>query len=100
MWVRMCGETEVGEDAVVPVDVAGKRLMVCRISGRVSVADRTCTHADADLSCGFVSPEGVRCPLHLSVFDAATGAPLNPPATEPLPVFNVKIESGVVYAEV
>lgn len=99
-WVRLCGEDEVAEGAVVSADVGGSRLMAVRLGGRVHVADRTCTHEDADLSCGFVSPEGVRCPLHLSVFDVESGMPMNPPAQDPIMTYNVKIESGAVFVEV
>lgn len=100
MWTRVCNKDDIKDNDILPKDVSGRQLMICRISDTISVTDRICTHEDADLSCGFISPDGVRCPLHLSVFDVSTGEPLNPPATEPLSVFNVKIESGEVYVEV
>lgn len=100
MWEKICNKDEISDNSVLAKDIAGRQLMVCRISDTISVTDRICTHEDADLSCGFVSPDGVRCPLHLSVFDVNTGEPLNPPAVEPLSIFNVKIEYGEVYVEV
>ena len=100
MWLKLCDENEIKEDTILSKDVSGHQLMACKISDGISVTSRICTHEDADLSCGFVSTQGVRCPLHLSVFDMNTGQPLNPPATEPLSTFNVKIEQGVVYIEV
>ena len=42
----------------------------------------------------------VTCALHLSQFDLRTGAVYNPPATEPLQVFNIKIEDGAIFVEV
>jgi nitrite reductase/ring-hydroxylating ferredoxin subunit len=99
-WIRLCGEDEVAEGSVVSADVGGRHLMAVRLGGQVRVADGTCTHEDADLSCGFVSPEGVRCPLHLSVFDMASGMPLNPPAQDPIMTYNVKIEHGTVLVEI
>ena len=36
----------------------------------------------------------VVCQLHLSQFDLRTGEVYNPPATEPLRRYNVKIEEG------
>lgn len=59
-----------------------------------------CTHADADLSTGFLDQQGVRCPLHLSVFNLDDGRPQNPPAERPLAVYNVKITDGEIYVEV
>ena len=99
-WVRLCGEDEVAEGMAVAADAGGRRLMAVRLDGQIYVADRTCTHQDADLTCGFVSPEGVRCPLHLSVFDVRSGMPLNPPAYDPIITYNVKIESGALMVEV
>jgi len=44
--------------------------------------------------------EGVRCPLHLSVFNLENGEPQNLPAEKPLKVYNVKIDGNEVYVEV
>jgi nitrite reductase/ring-hydroxylating ferredoxin subunit len=52
------------------------------------------------LSTGFLSEEGVRCPLHLSVFNLENGKPQNLPAEIPLKTYNVKIEQNEVYVEV
>ena len=98
--MRLCDEGEVAEGSVISADAGQHRLMAGRLDGRVWVASRTCTHEDADLSCGFVSAEGVRCPLHLSVFDVESGMPLNPPAQEPIMTYNVKIENGALFVEV
>ena len=62
--------------------------------------DLMCTHADADLSAGFLSDQGVRCPLHLSVFNLENGAPQNPPAEKALNTYNIKIDDEVIYVEV
>lgn len=61
--------------------------------------ESVCTHEDADLSGGFLTEDGVMCPLHMSVFDPCTGKPGNPPATKPLRTFNVKITEGTIYVE-
>lgn len=77
-----------------------KRLLITNLNGTIYATDRICTHAEADLSSGFLSEEGVRCPLHLSVFNLETGKPLNPPAEEPLKTYNVKIDQNEIYVEV
>lgn len=98
-WMRLCND-DISEGSIISCDMDGRQLMAGRQDGKVWAADRTCTHEDADLSCGFTSSEGVRCPLHLSVFDVTTGMPLNPPAHEPIMIYNVKIENGEVLVEV
>ena len=79
---------------------AGKKILLANVGGRIHATDLVCTHAEADLSAGFLGDGGVRCPLHLSVFDLEDGRPRNPPAEEPLRVYNVKIDDGRIYVEV
>jgi 3-phenylpropionate/trans-cinnamate dioxygenase ferredoxin subunit len=43
--------------------------------------------------------ERVTCPLHLSQFDLTTGEAVNPPATENLRKYNVKIDEDDVLVE-
>lgn len=78
----------------------GRRILVANVDGKVYAHDGTCTHEEADLSHGFVIGDKVVCPLHLSQFDLVTGEAVNPPATVPLKSYTVKIEDGIVYAEV
>lgn len=79
---------------------AGKKILLANSKGRIRATDLVCTHAEADLSTGFLSDEGVRCPLHLSVFNLEDGRPQNPPAEVPLRVYNVKIDGNKIYVEV
>lgn len=81
-------------------DHEDKRLMISNLAGKIYATDRICTHAEADLSTGFLTEEGVRCPLHLSVFNLENGKPQNPPAELPLKTYNVKIDQNEIYVEV
>ena len=81
-------------------DYNEKKILLANINGKIYAADRTCTHADADLATGILSEEGVTCPLHLSTFSLETGAPQNLPAEVPLKTYNVKIEQNEIYVEV
>ena len=56
-----------------------------------------CSHADVALSEGDVSGCEIECWAHGSVFDLRTGRPLNLPATEPVPVYPVRVsDAGVI----
>ncbi len=77
-----------------------KKILLANLKGKICATDLICTHAQADLSTGFLSEEGVRCPLHLSVFNLENGEPQNLPAEKPLKVYNVKIDGNEVYVEV
>lgn len=105
-WTRACAAAEAADGSVTAVTCAGRRMVIVREGDRVYAADATCTHADADLSGGFVAPgagpdgsPGLRCPLHLSVFELGRGVPLNPPAERPLAVYPARIDGDSVYVE-
>lgn len=85
---------------MLSLDYEGKKLLITNLGGKIYATDRMCTHEEADLSSGFLSEEGVRCPLHLSVFNLENGVPQNPPAEAPLKTYNIKIDQNEIYVEV
>jgi 3-phenylpropionate/trans-cinnamate dioxygenase ferredoxin subunit len=91
---------ELPDGSMATVDLEGQHILLARIAGEVQAVSGTCTHAEADLGLGFLVEDRITCPLHLSSFDLRTGEVLNPPATEPLQKFNVKIEDGTIFVEV
>ena len=99
-WIKACNLDQVKEGQLFGFHHDDKKILVANQKGNIHATDLICTHAEADLSTGFLSDEGVRCPLHLSVFNLDTGTPQNPPAETPLKVYNVKIEQGEIYVEV
>jgi len=93
-------DADLAEGSMSGVDLEGLHMLLARIGGQVYAVSGTCTHEETDLGLGFLMEERVVCPLHLSAFDVRTGSVLNPPATEPLRKFNVKIEDGAIFVEV
>ena len=82
------------------IDIDEKKLLITNLGGKIYATDRICTHAEADLSNGFLTQDGIRCPLHLSVFNLENGESLNPPAEIPIKIYNVKIDDKEIYVEV
>jgi 3-phenylpropionate/trans-cinnamate dioxygenase ferredoxin subunit len=92
--IRLCGVDDVKPDSAVRVDVAGLRLAVVRIGDDwYAIADR-CSHADESLAEGDVWAEEreIECPKHGSTFSLLTGEPQTLPATQPVPVYEVRVE--------
>lgn len=100
MMLEAMKDADLPEGSMATVDVGGLHLLLARVGGEVHAVSGTCTHEEADLGLGFLVEDRVTCPLHLSSFDLRTGSVLNPPATEPLRRFNVKIEGGAILVEV
>lgn len=99
-WIKACDTSKVSSGELFGFDHDDKKILLANLDGKIYATDRICTHAEADLSTGILSDEGIRCPLHLSVFDLNTGKPLNPPAEESLKTYNVKIDNNEVFVEV
>ncbi len=99
-WIKACNLEQVKEGQLFGLTINDKKILLANLKGKIHATGLICTHANADLSTGFLSEEGVRCPLHLSVFKLEDGTPQNLPAENPLKVYNVKIDDNEVYVEV
>jgi len=99
-WIKACNKDQVSSGELFGFDHKEKRVLLSNLNGKIYATDLICTHAEADLSTGFLTEEGIRCPLHLSVFNLETGEPTNPPAEKPLKTYNVKIQENEIYVEV
>ncbi|HKR58006.1 MAG TPA: non-heme iron oxygenase ferredoxin subunit [Candidatus Nitrosopolaris sp.] len=98
-WVKVCELDELNDTGLVDFDFDNKKVLISKVKDKVYATDRICTHAYADLSTGFINEEAetITCPLHMSSFELAGGAPQNLPAEVPLKTYSTKIEDKSVY---
>ncbi|QEO10065.1 non-heme iron oxygenase ferredoxin subunit [Protaetiibacter larvae] len=97
---KVCSVDELSPASARRVVLDGVAIAVVRDSeGAVHAIGDTCTHGDISLSEGFVEDDGLECWAHGSKFSLTTGAPLNLPAYEPVPVFAVEVLDGQVYID-
>ena len=96
--LRVCSVKDVEAGSAKRFDVDGQRLCVVRIGDYFYVIDDTCSHADYSLSEGDVweDEKEIECPKHGSTFSLETGEPATLPATQPVRVFDVKIDGDDV----
>lgn len=99
-WIKVCSTGDLKRGDMLDFDYKEKKILIANLNGKFYATDRTCTHAEADLTTGILTEEGVTCPLHLSTFNLTTGVPQNLPAEVPLKTYNVKIEQNEIYVEV
>jgi len=92
--------SELVQDQAVRVVLDGVPIaVVLDGEGEVHAIGDTCTHGEISLSEGFVEGDTLECWAHGSAFSLRTGAPLNLPAYEPVPVYAVDIENDDVYID-
>lgn len=100
-WQRACALADLPDERPVYVDVAGLPICLIRRGDRVHALYDECSHESVPLSEGDIEGDTVECCQHGSQFDLVSGEALNPPATEPVPVYPVHLgEDGQVYVAV
>lgn len=81
--------------------VHGQQVFLLKDDEQLFAIGNQCTHQGAALDKGVVKISGsvhtVTCPAHGSMFDLETGKVIRPPATKPVPAYDVKVEDGRVY---
>lgn len=95
-WVRAASRGELAPGEVIGVEVAGRAIAIYDSDGNLFATDNVCTHAYARLSDGWLDGETIECPLHAARFDIRTGRVLDPPATEDLKTYPVRVVGGEI----
>lgn len=98
--VEVCDESYPDENILKPIDVEGIALMIIKADGKYFVTSRICTHKTYDLTKGIYAEGYVTCTLHTSTFDLESGDAMNPPATEPLAVYETTVKDGKIYIDI
>jgi nitrite reductase/ring-hydroxylating ferredoxin subunit len=100
-WMDAAGVEEVTGPRPSRVAANGASVLLVRDRDRILAIGNQCTHQGAELHRGVVKISGsvctVTCPAHGSMFNLETGKVMRPPASKPVPVYDVKIEDGRVY---
>jgi 3-phenylpropionate/trans-cinnamate dioxygenase ferredoxin component len=100
-WVQLAVVDELGDQKPVRVVLDGSAVLLLKADEQVFALGNQCTHQGAGLDRGVVKIAGsvrtVTCPAHGSTFNLETGKVMRPPATKPVPVYDVKVEDGRVF---
>ena len=99
-FVRACALAELVDGGALRVEVDGLDVAMVRTGGEVYAIEDECSHAAVALSEGEVDGCEIECWMHGSRFDLRTGKPTGPPATEPVPIFPVRIDGTDVLVDI
>ena len=95
-WIDVCPAEELTPGQWKVVDVDGAQVAVFNIDGDFHAIEDVCTHDGACLTGLPVEGCEVICPRHEARFNIKTGEALTPPAYDPVDVFPVQVQDGVI----
>jgi 3-phenylpropionate/trans-cinnamate dioxygenase ferredoxin component len=100
--IDVCKLDELPPGAMRLFEHEDLEIAVVNCNGDVLAIEDRCSHDDGPLVEGELDTSrcAVECPRHGSVFDLRTGKPLNLPAYEPVEIFPVTVEDGVIRVDV
>ncbi len=100
-FIQVAKVDDVPPGSATVVDVKGIEVALINSGGQYYAIGNECTHAAGSLGEGdLVEENQIECPLHGSVFDITSGEVVNGPADEPVPTYEVKVDSGVISVAV
>jgi 3-phenylpropionate/trans-cinnamate dioxygenase ferredoxin subunit len=99
-FVRAVKADDVPDGGAVRVVIDGIPVAIVRSDGEIYAIHDVCSHANVPLSEGEIEDQTIECWLHGSRFDLVTGRPTGLPATQPVPVYPVKIDGDDVLVAV
>ena len=98
-FVRACALADLGDGTALRAEVDGLDVAIVRDGDDVYAIEDECSHAAVALSEGEVDGCEIECWMHGSCFDLRSGEPTNLPATEPVPVYPVRVEGEDVLVD-
>lgn len=87
-------EVPAGTKKLVTID--GNEVLLCHTAGKIFAVRNLCSHAHEALDCGRMRGGWIACPVHGARFDLETGNAMNPPATTPIDVFEVRMADDMI----
>lgn len=99
-FIKIAKLSDLPNDKMKAFNVKGKEITLANTDGEYLAFDDTCTHAQCSLSGGYLDGYTLTCYCHGAQFDIKSGEVLGPPATEPLGVYNLKVDGDDILIEI
>jgi 3-phenylpropionate/trans-cinnamate dioxygenase ferredoxin component len=99
MYKKIAKINELQEGKILTKETRYNRIGLTKIGSSFYAFEDTCSHDGEQISEGEILDGCVVCPRHLAKFELKTGKPTCMPATEPIPVYNVRVVGEDVEVE-
>jgi glycine betaine catabolism B len=93
-FIKVANTSDVLPSDKKEFEVEGQKICIINIDGRYYAIGSICTHEGGPLVDGTLSGYEIECPWHGSKFDIRTGEVTSPPANEPEPSYEVKVDGN------
>jgi glycine betaine catabolism B len=98
-FVQVADTKDIPSSKMKEVQVYGENICVANVDGKYYAIGSICTHEGRHLADGTLEGYEVECPWHGSKFDVRTGEVTNPPASEPEPAYEVKVDGNSILVK-
>jgi glycine betaine catabolism B len=95
-FVKVADTKDIQPSRMKEVKVDGENICVVNVNGKYYAIGSICTHEGGPLADGTLVGYEVECPWHNSKFDVRTGEVTSPPANEPEPSYEVKVDGNSI----
>lgn len=95
-FVTVANTNDIQPSRMKAFQVNGVEVCIANIDGKYYAINNICTHEGGPLADGRLEGFEVECPWHQSRFDMRTGEVIQPPASEPEPVYEVKVDGNSI----
>ena len=99
-FVKVADTKDISPSQMKEVQVDGESVCIANVDGKYYAINNICTHEGGPLADGTLDGYEVECPWHKSKFDVRTGEVTSPPANEPEPAYEVKIEDNNILVKI
>jgi ferredoxin-NADP reductase/nitrite reductase/ring-hydroxylating ferredoxin subunit len=95
-FVKVADTNDIQPSQMKEVQVDGESICIVNVGGKYYAIGNICTHEGGPLADGTLEGYEVECPWHASRFDVRTGEVKEPPASEPEPVYQIKVDGNSI----
>ena len=95
-FVKVANTKDIQPSQMKEVEVNGENICVVNVEEKYYAIGSICTHEGGPLADGTLEGYEVECPWHNSKFDVRTGEVTSPPASEPEPAYEVKVDGNSI----
>jgi 3-phenylpropionate/trans-cinnamate dioxygenase ferredoxin subunit len=98
-WISVEGDAALLEGETLAVDMDGVPVLLARQGGCIFAMENRCSHDGSELNGSQLEEGMLVCPHHGAKFALKDGEALCAPAYEPLTMFAVRVEGGVIQVQ-